>query len=271
MMWTRFSRRARRSNRFLRGSAVKTILRVVSTSSSQGVQSKRLNANFLGVKHSINKRTASISTVRVGDVWVQGAVVSYNYRSYVGMWRMVGVRTEYLRGLGIDVWVTKPTGRNTFDNRASPLVGQSRSGLSESSVVRSDRTTAVGPRFRIRGFRLERVLGLVSEEAFPDMSLILDIARAINVFKCVKADEFVFVWPQVEGSDSSWVDATNAFDAFCNSRIGSEDIVLAVGVGLTPLMTTQNLSPEQLIALDAVPRTANEKHELWKQIRVLAR
>ena len=184
---------------------------------------------------------------------------------------MVGVRTEYLRGLGIDVWVTKPTGRNTFDNRASPLVGQSRSGLSESPVVRSDRATAVGPRFRIRGFRLERVLGLVSEEAFPDMSLILDIARAINVFKCVKADEFVFVWPQVEGSDSSWVDATNAFDAFCNSRIGSEDIVLAVGVGLAPLMTTQNLSPEQLIALDAVPRTANEKHELWKQIRVLAR
>lgn len=184
---------------------------------------------------------------------------------------MVGVPTEYLRGLGIDVWVTKPTVGNTRDNRVSPLVGQTRSRLSENMVVRSDRTTGAGPRFRIRGFRLGRVLGLVSEEAFPDMSLILDIARAIHVFKCVKADEFVFVWPQVEGSDTSWVDAANAFDAFCNSRIGAEDIVLAVGVGLARLMTTENLSPEQLIALDAVPHGATEKCELWKQIRVLAR
>ncbi|GIT38998.1 MAG: hypothetical protein Ct9H300mP8_01940 [Gammaproteobacteria bacterium] len=56
---------------------------------------------------------------------------------------MVGVPTEYLRGLGIDVWVTKPTVGNTRDNRVSPLVGQTRSRLSENKVGGQ-----IGPRGR---------------------------------------------------------------------------------------------------------------------------
>ena len=129
----------------------------------------------------------------------------------------------------------------------------------------------VGPRFTIRGFRLERVLGLVAEEAFADMSLILDIARAINGFKSVEVDEFVFVWPQVQGSETSWDDAIKAFNAFCRLQIGPEDVVLAVGRGLVRLMAPENLSKEQVIVLDEAPRDGTAKYELWQQIRVLVR
>jgi len=114
-------------------------------------------------------------------------------------------------------------------------------------------------------------LGLVAEEAFADMSLILDIARAINGFKSVEVDEFVFVWPQVQGSETSWDDAIKAFNAFCRLQIGPEDVVLAVGRGLVRLMAPENLSKEQVIVLDEAPRDGTAKYELWQQIRVLVR
>ena len=184
---------------------------------------------------------------------------------------MVAVPLEYLRGLGIDVWVPKQTVGNTVESRAVQVrvepklqpLGNEATPLSSGSMV--------GPRFTIRGFRLERVLGLVAEEAFADMSLILDIARAINGFKSVEVDEFVFVWPQVQGSETSWDDAVKAFNAFCRLQIGPEDVVLAVGRGLVRLMAPGNLSKEQVIVLDEAPRDGTAKYELWQQIRVLVR
>ena len=185
---------------------------------------------------------------------------------------MVAVPLDYLRRLGIDVWVPKQTDGNIAGSRVvlareapklHPL-GNEAAPLSSGS--------AVGPRFTIRGFRVERVLGLVAEEAFSDMSLILDIARAITGFKSAEADEFVFVWPQVEGSETSWDDAIKAFNAFCRSQIGPEDVVLAVGRDLVRLMApAENLSKEQVIALDGAPRDGTAKYELWQKIRVLVR
>ena len=149
--------------------------------------------------------------------------------------------------------------------------GEPKSQPSGNAAMPLSSGSTVGPRFTIRGFRLKRVLGLAAEEAFSDMSLILDIARAINGFKSVKADEFVFVWPQVEGSETSWDDAINAFNAFCRLQIGPEDVVLAVGRGLVRLMAPENLSKQQVIALDEAPRDGSAKYELWQQIRVLVR
>ena len=184
---------------------------------------------------------------------------------------MVAVPLEYLRGLGIDVWVPKQTVGNTAGSRAVLVGGEPKSQPSGNAAIPLSSGSTVGPRFTIRGFRLKRVLGLVAEEAFSDMSLILDIARAINGFKSVKADEFVFVWPQVEGSETSWDDAINAFNAFCRLQIGPEDVVLAVGRVLVRLMAPENLSKQQVIALDGAPRDGSSKYELWQQIRVLVR
>ena len=183
---------------------------------------------------------------------------------------MVAVPLEYLRGLGIDVWVPKQTVGNTVESRAVQVgVEPKLQPLGNEPTLSSGST--VGPRFTIRGFRLERVLGLVAEEAFADMSLILDIARAINGFKSVEVDEFVFVWPQVQGSETSWDDAVKAFNAFCRLQIGPEDVVLAVGRVLVRLMAPENLSKEQVIVLDEAPRDGTAKYELWQQIRVLVR
>lgn len=184
---------------------------------------------------------------------------------------MVAVPLEYLRGLGIDVWVPKQTVGNTVESRAVPVVGEPKIQALGNEATPLSSGSKEGPRFTIRGFRLERVLGLVAEDAFSDMSLILDIARAINGFKSVEADEFVFVWPQVEGSETSWDDAINAFNAFCRMQIGPEDVVLAVGRGLVRLMARENLSKEQVVALDGAPRDGTAKYELWQQIRVLVR
>ncbi len=184
---------------------------------------------------------------------------------------MVAVPLEYLRGLGIDVWVPKQTVGNTAERRAVQVGVEPKIQPSGNEATPLSSGSTVGPRFTIRGFRLERVLGLVAEEAFADMSLILDIARAINGFKSVEVDEFVFVWPQVQGSETSWDDAVKAFNAFCRLQIGPEDVVLAVGRGLVRLMAPENLSKEQVIALDGAPRDGTAKYELWQQIRVLVR
>ena len=182
---------------------------------------------------------------------------------------MVGVSLEYLRGLGIDVWVHRQTDGANEESCAGPVTEDPKilhMGI-EATPLSSDR--GPGPRFTIRGFRLERVFALMSEDALPDMSLVLDIARAINGFKSVDADNFVFVWPQVEGTDTSWDDAISAFNAFCRLQIGAEDVVLAIGGGVAKLLATENLSKEQVIALDIAPRDATAKYELWQRIRAL--
>lgn len=183
---------------------------------------------------------------------------------------MFGVSLEYLRGLGIDVWTHKQTAENVEESRAAPLIGKPKIRQSRNEATPLVADAVVRPNFTIRGFRLERVFALVSEEALPDMSLIHNIAWAINRFKSIESDDFDFVWPQVEGSETSWDDAIHAFNAFCQFRVRAEDVVLTVGEDVAKLLTRKNLSTDQVIALDSAPHDATAKHELWRQIQVLA-
>ena len=93
---------------------------------------------------------------------------------------MMGVSLEYLRGLGIDVWMHKQTVGRIEEIGAAPLGEEPEIQPSDDQATSLSASSAVGPHFTIRGFRLERVFALVSEEALPDMSLIRDIAWAIN-------------------------------------------------------------------------------------------
>jgi len=182
---------------------------------------------------------------------------------------MMGVSLEYLRGLGIDVWMHKQTVGRIEEIGAAPLGEEPEIQPSDDQATSLSASSAVGPHFTIRGFRLERVFALVSEEALPDMSLIRDIAWAINGFETVASDDFDFVWPQVKGSETSWDDAVRAFNAFCQIRVRAEDVVLTVGGDVTKLFSRKDLSTDQIIAHDSAPHDAITKYELWQKIRLL--
>ncbi len=181
---------------------------------------------------------------------------------------------EYLNALGVDVWVLRD--RSGAPGVAAPAHGTFDEGAATPAEAPVDADDSAGARapageavtFRIRGFRLGRVLALIDEPLWPQRRFFLDVAQAMNGWRTDRREDVHFDWPQLAGgqllsADAGLEAAGRAFRAFVTAQAEDDARVLAVGARVAELL---GAAPEwAVLYLDQVV-DGPDRRDLWRRI-----